>query len=100
MDVIKELIGEGELQFVCPETGVVNRLLFSDHDVPFDERRDHRKDPEQQFSRKYRRLFKGVVKTYGGTPDNRVNNCYVDDPRKYFGLVERRESSNNLGPAD
>src|SRR3989344_6878999 len=55
---------EGELQFVCPETGIINRLLFDNSDVPWEERRIYENDPEQQFKRNYKKRFKEVVDRY------------------------------------
>lgn len=83
---------EGELQFVCPETEVIDRLLFNNDDVPWEERKDYDKDPEEQFKRNYKKLFKEVRDTYDkSTSGNWVNNFYVDQNRKKFGLVEKRK---------
>lgn len=83
---------EGELQFVCPETGVVNRLLFDDHDVPYEERRKYENNPDSQFKKNYKRLFMEVEKSHGrSTPNGWVNNYYVDKNRRKFGLVEKRK---------
>ncbi len=82
---------QGELQFVCPKTGIVNRLLFDNNDVPWEERRVYENDPEQQFKAIYKKLFKEVVDAYGDkTGDKWVNNHYVDKHRRMFGLVEKR----------
>ncbi|RME30717.1 hypothetical protein D6789_04810 [Candidatus Woesearchaeota archaeon] len=81
---------EGELQYICPETGVINRLLFNNDDVPWGERRDFANDPEAQFKRNYRRLFKEVRDSHGPLSEPWVNNFYVDRHRKEFGLVEKR----------
>lgn len=90
---------EGELRFVCPETGIVNRLLFDNYDVPYEKRRDYDNDPEEQFKRNYKKLFKKVMATYDkddeafscGLLNTRttVNNHYVDQNRGKFGLVEK-----------
>ena len=83
---------EGELQFVCPETGIVNRLLFSNYDVPWEERKDFDNDLEEQFKRNYKKLFKEVIDDYDkATFGKWVNNYYVDENREKFGLVERRK---------
>ena len=60
---------DGELQFVCPETGIVNRLLFDNNDVPLEERGIYKNDPEQQFRRNYGKLFKEVVDSYDEKPN-------------------------------
>ncbi len=85
---------EGELQFICPETGIVNRLLFDNCDVPWEERRDYENDPAAQFKRMYKKLFQGVIDSYDKkTPGEWINNHYVDENRGKFGLVEKRDSS-------
>jgi len=85
---------EGELQFVCPETGIINRLLFDNSDVPWEERRIYENDPEQQFKRNYKKRFKEVVDSYDEkTPGKWVNNHYVDENRRKFGLVEKSKGS-------
>lgn len=81
---------QGELQFVCPETGIVNRLLFNNRDVPWEERKIYKNDPEQQFKKNYKKLFKEVVDSYDEKPQGEwVNNYYVDENRGKFGLVEK-----------
>ncbi len=83
---------EGELQFVCPETGIVNRLLFNNYDIPWEERDVYENDPEQQFKRNYKKLFQKVVDSYGEkTSESWVNNYYVDENRGKFELVEKRK---------
>jgi hypothetical protein len=82
---------EGELNFVCPETGVRNRLLFNNYDVSWEERKHYKNDPEEQFKMTYKDLFKEVVKTYEKNDPEFVNNHYVDRNRKKFGLVEKRK---------
>jgi len=84
---------EGELQFVCPETEVRNRLLFSNNDVPWEERRDYKNDPGEQFKTNYKDLFKKVIDTHREDDYEFVNNRYVDRNRKKFGLVEKRKQS-------
>ena len=82
---------EGELQFVCPETNVKNRLLFNNYDVPWDERRNYANNPEEQFKRNYKHLFIEVKDSHDKTTSGEwVNNFYVDQNRKKFGLVERK----------
>ena len=84
---------EGELQFVCPETGIVNRLLFNNYDVPWEERKIYKNDPEQQFKRNYKKLFKEIVDSYNEKSLGKwVNNCYVDENRGKFGLVGKAKA--------
>ncbi len=83
---------EGELQFVCPETGIINRLLFDNYDVPWEERRNYANNPEEQFKRNYKNLFQEVKESYDKTTQGKwVNNFYVDQNREKFGLVKKRE---------
>jgi len=85
---------EGGLEFVCPETGIINRLLFNNDDVPWEERKLYENNPEEQFKRNYKKLFKEVVNDYDTGPRGKwVNNYYVDENRRKFGLVERSKSS-------
>ena len=84
---------EGELQFVCPETGIVNRLIFNNGGLYFEERGIYKNDPEQQFKMNYRKLFKEVVDQYKELSGKWVNNHYVDENRNKFGLVEKIKSS-------
>ncbi len=82
---------EGELQFICPEDGVINRLLFNNNDVPWDQRELYENDPEKQFKHNYRHLFKSVEQSrQERPPGDWTNNYYVDRNREEFGLVERR----------
>ncbi len=84
--------GEGELQFICPETGIINRLLFNNYDVPWEERGKYSNNPGEQFKRNYKKLFREVKDSYGETiPGKWVNNFYVDQNREQFGLVEKRK---------
>jgi hypothetical protein len=82
---------EGELRFVCPETGIVNRLLF-DY-VSYEERGSYEKDPLMQFKRMYKKLFNGVVDEHSKETlrfsSKWVNNYYVDKNRGKFGLVKK-----------
>lgn len=83
---------EGELQYVCPENGVRNRLLFDNNDIPHEERKQFNNNPEKQFSSMYKGLFKAVEDIYGESGAGEwVNNHYVDRNRKKFGLVEKRK---------
>ena len=83
---------EGELQFVCPKTGIINRLLFDNNDVPYDKRSHFEHNPEEQFKRAYKQLFSTINDVHEKTADNWVNNFYVDEHRAKFGLVEKRAS--------
>ena len=83
---------EGELQFVCPETGITNRLLFDNYDVPYENRKDFEHNPAEQFKIRYKSLFREVRDSYDEhTPGKWANNYYVDQHRKQFGLVEKRK---------
>jgi len=82
---------QGELQFVCPKTEVRNRLLFHNYDVPWEERKQFANDPQAQFKRGYKRLFREVTDEHEKTtPGPWVNNDYVDNNRAMFGLVKKR----------
>lgn len=81
----------GEIQFICPKTEVRNRLSFDNYDVPWDERREYKNNPSDQFNRIYKSLFKDVIKEYEKNHQHDwVNNEFVDKNRAMFGLVERR----------
>lgn len=80
----------GELQFICPTTGIRNRLLFNNYDVPWEKRNHYAHDPEEQFKRNYKHLFKSVKDTYKDEEHAKTtNNYYIDTHRKTFGLVEK-----------
>lgn len=79
----------GELQFLCPKTGIRNRLMFDNNDVPWPERNEYRNNPEDQFILKYSSLFGETKKVSGKQSLNFVNNYFVDENRAKFGLVER-----------
>lgn len=85
---------EGELQFICPETDVRNRLLFNNNDIPWEKRKDYENDPEAQFRVKYKKLFREVTDEHDRDDERNYefeNNYYVDENRKRFGLVEKRK---------
>lgn len=83
---------EGELQYVCPENDVRNRLLFRNYDVSHEERKHFKNNPEKQFSSMYKGLFKEVEDNHDEPfSEGHVNNFYVDKNRKKFGLVEKKE---------
>ncbi len=71
-------------------------VYFSNnYDVPFKERRLYENNPEEQFKRIYRKLFKEIINSYDKTiPGRWVINRYVDQNRKEFGLVEKRKDSS------
>lgn len=80
---------EGEFQFVCPKTKVINRLLFDDYAIPWNKRGQLDLSAEETFKRLYRNLFKTKKDTYGGAPDLGTccqNNYYVDKHRTQFEL--------------
>ena len=56
----------GEMQFVCPETGVINRLLFDNCDVPWEERKEYKNNPEEQFRTIYGPLYDVLPTLKGG----------------------------------
>jgi len=75
---------EGEIQFLCPDSGVINRVMFDNYDL------EKRKlyDPEYQFKSIYKILFNEIKNEYRDKmPGERMNNYYVDSHRKKFGLV-------------
>ena len=77
---------EGEWQFICPVTGVRNRLLFNDYDLDW---KDHSRT-ETCFKQIYRGLFKSSKDTY--RDDNKgpwQNNYYIDRNRLRFELPAR-----------
>ncbi|PIN95251.1 hypothetical protein COU53_00425 [Candidatus Pacearchaeota archaeon CG10_big_fil_rev_8_21_14_0_10_30_48] len=83
----------GEIQFVCPQTNMVNRLLFDNDNVPWEKRENYENDPQQQFKRTYGHLFREVVDVNKGEESERkwVNNYYLDNHREEFGLVAKRK---------
>ena len=97
----------GEMQFVCPDTKVINRIMLDNDDVAWEDRGEYGNDPESQFGERYASLFKEVIEGYGSsyrkddeelatddvTNGRWVNNYYVDKNRKKFGLVERRKEN-------
>lgn len=78
----------GELQVVCPKTKIRNRLLFeSYYKTPYEIRGDFNHNAEQQFKYRYKELFKEVVDEHNDrTPDEWVNNYYIDQNHKKFGI--------------
>ncbi len=85
---------EGEMRFVCSETKIENRLLFDNNDIDWKDREKYEKNPKMQFERNYKRLFKKIIDTYDREESrtlNWVNNYYVDENRKKFGLVGKKK---------
>lgn len=81
---------DGELQFICPDTKVRNRLLFDNNDVPWEKRSEYEWNPESQFKMRYKSLFKSVVDIQDDKLTGHwVNNYYVDLNRTKFGLVNK-----------
>jgi len=81
---------EGELQFICPDTNIINRLLFNDYDIPWNQRDNPKISPELQFKLKYSKLFRKIEDNY----DEKIqgewkNNYYVDKNREIFGLSKK-----------
>ena len=78
---------EGELEFVCPETKECNRLLFEvQEQIDWEERIEYENDLEAQFKHLYKRHFKHVTDEYEHGHRMSVNNFYVDQNYKKFGL--------------
>lgn len=80
---------EGELQFLCPETEVRNRILFMSK-YNSNVRYEDRQKREEAFRREYRDLFKKVEKEYDRYEKRyshpSFNNDYVDKNWKKFEL--------------
>lgn len=80
----------GELNYICPHCHYRNRFLFNNYTTPYEHRNKFEYDPEQQFKRYYKHLFKDVEEI----EDTKLvssfyNNYYVDENREKFGLVEK-----------
>lgn len=83
----------GEIRFICPRTDEHNRLLFDTDDVPWPERERYENDPQAQFLRNYGHLFAQRINYHKGEDHPQpawVNNYYLDQNRKRFGLVPQR----------
>lgn len=78
----------GEMQVICPTTGVRNRLLYhSTYQVDWRLRSHYAHNAEMQFNRMYKHLFKEVVDEHKEKTQNRwVNNYYVDENHKKFSI--------------
>ena len=79
---------EGELQILCPTTGVRNRLLFpSQRDMDWERRKQFAYSAELQFKRMYKRLFKSVTEEHERhTKGTWENNLFVDKNRGYYDI--------------
>ena len=66
---------EGELQFICPETNVINRLLFQ-----------QKSEAENKFRSIYKSLFKEVIQNHGKTEQPWINNFFVDKNMDAFEI--------------
>jgi hypothetical protein len=81
---------EGDWHFVCPATGVRNRLLFHQSW----EERDNKVDAEAVFKRLFRNAFKSMTPEHEHksvlrkSPYEWVNNEHVDKHREAYGLPE------------
>ncbi len=77
---------EGEMQFVCPKSGVRNRLYFALPD--YSHRKDIEYDAEMQFKSRYRDgMFKETIrKDSDEFKDGHINNYYVDKNHKKFDI--------------
>jgi hypothetical protein len=83
---------EGEMQFICPLSNIRNRILFDNYDVEWHLRDKYDFSPELQFKGGFRKLFKEVTKYYDKNGRYQfVNNYYVDQHRKKFGLCEKEK---------
>lgn len=77
----------GELQIICPVTNNKNRLLWPSHyTMDYSVRRDIKYNAELQFKWKYGDLFKETVQDYDKDRRPWINNTYIDENRKRFGL--------------
>lgn len=83
---------QGELHFICPNNKVRNRILFNNSDVEWDKREELKHNPANQFHITYKYLFKEVLKEFEDHIGSSVNNYYIDENRKKFDLVEKKEN--------
>lgn len=78
----------GEFRFVCPETNILNRLLFGSSSRLDWRERGGFKDPAVIFRNKYKDLFKEIVEDHGEDERPWVNNYYVDKHLEKFDIEE------------
>lgn len=78
----------GELQIICPKTGIRNRLLYdSYYKVEWNKRHDHDYSADIQFKYQYKHLFKKVIDEYDRDGNYKFyNNYYIDNNHKKFGI--------------
>ena len=81
---------DGEMQYICPKTRIINRILFDNSDVEWEERKKYENNPEKQFKRMYSSLFEEISEETTVVENKSVINYFVDQNRKKFGLVERK----------
>jgi hypothetical protein len=86
-------VTRSDIHFICPNTGKRNRMLFmNSHLVPYGKRSHYVNDPEEQFSRMYKHLFKSVIDEDSGVKSDSFNNEYVNKHLSQFGLsIQDRE---------
>lgn len=81
---------EGQWHFVCPNTGVRNRLLFQ---CSWEEEQ-HGVDAEAAFKSRFRSAFKSMVEEHndhaalGEHPYKWINNTHINKNRLAYGLPE------------
>ncbi len=89
------------LSFLCPkDESYEQRMLFDNYDVEYELRSHFDHNPEMQFKRWYKELFREVVDGRDKEYDrmNFINSYYVDKNRKKFGLVEKMKDTYNGKP--
>lgn len=90
---------EEELNYICPDCGIRNRLLFDNYGLHPDQRGKVQFDPEEQFKCMYKRLFGNVEDVHENPTyhealqtaysNDWVNNDFVDNNREKFGLIAK-----------
>lgn len=77
-----------ELQFICPINDERNRIMFGswNWDIPYEKRGWYDYDPEEQFRRMYKHLFKKVIDEHGKKDFKWHNNEYIAKHLKQYGL--------------
>lgn len=93
----------GEWQLLCPDKKVRNRLLFSNHNLPYEQRHKFKYDVEAQFKRMFAGVFTESIDIYDEYDKNghylKVkwdNSVYIDKNRKEFGLPTDEELKDIL----
>lgn len=78
---------EGEWNFMCPDTGMRNRLHFDDYMVAYDQRDRAGIAAEPTFKQIYRRLFKSSRSVHEHyIKGNFYENRFIDSQRELFEL--------------